>query len=187
MARFTDRFRASAVTIFLCPGEKHQDALEGIARESQHTYAGAIIVSYRQPASKLNQSLARANIDTARFFFVDVLTSTMRKPEKAANTLFISSPGDLTELGLMLSELLRSRAFPIMIFDSVSAMLIYQENDAVVQFLHNLITKCRVANVRLVFIVSQEEGSIQLMKDLQMFVDDIIEFDPQELLEQPAE
>lgn len=183
MAQLTERFRANDVTIFLCPGEKHQTALESLAQESQRTYSGAVIVSYRQPANVLNQSLARAKIDTAKFFFVDVMTSTTHKLEKSPNTMFISSPGDLTELGLMLSELLRSRAFPVMIFDNVSAMLVYQEHDAVVQFLHNLITKCRVANVRLAFIMSQEEGSIQLLKDLQMFMDDVIELSAQELME----
>jgi len=52
--------------------------------------------------------------------------------------------------------------------------LIYEDPHTVLKFIHSLITKSRMQNIKLVFLALKEDAEI-LAKDLVMFVDNVVE------------
>lgn len=131
-------------------------------------------VTINKPYNSIIQNLERNNIDQDKFFFVDAITATVKTPPKVENCVFVNSPTALTDLGLAYSSLLNEKNCEVVLFDTISTLAVYQEASSVVKFVHNLLTKTRILNKKAVFVALKEDSET-LIKDLNMFVDKIIE------------
>lgn len=107
-------------------------------------------------------------------YFVDAITATVQKPALANNCTFVSSPTALTELSLAFSSLYGEKGCELVIFDTISTLIIYQDIGTVIKFTHNLVTKASVLNKKAIFIALKEDSET-LIKDLNMFVDKVID------------
>jgi hypothetical protein len=160
------------IVLFISSQNSHADTLAEVARQAQRVYAALAIISYRTTSGALEAALSKAGVKTKNCFFLDPLTGNAKKA--SANTLLTSSPADFTEMGLSISELLKTGNFPFVLFDSPAAMLLYQDHETVLQFMHSIITKCRVAGIQLAFVAVESAASQELIKDLHLFVDDVL-------------
>jgi hypothetical protein len=113
--------------------------------------------------------------DGSRLFFIDCVSSTVKTPASKDNVIFVSSPRALTEVSIAVKKAIESAKPDLMIFDSLSAMLIYEKSLGIMKFVHSLILTLRSAGLGTVFIILKEDVSEDLMKDLAMFVDKIVD------------
>jgi len=69
-----------------------------------------VIIAFRQPASTLNSFYEQRGIDTSHISYVDTVTkySLGAKPEMP-RTRFVAQPGDLTGIGIALTEMLKPK------------------------------------------------------------------------------
>jgi archaellum biogenesis ATPase FlaH len=132
-------------------------------------------VSMNTPYRSIIISIANLGLDLDKFFFIDSSTSLVRKPEKADNCIFVSSPGNLKEIGSAFAKSLDEYKCNASIFDSLSTLLIYEKPHAVIQFVHYVTVKARTANSKVYFVVLREDMDMEFMKDLYMFADRSIE------------
>ena len=107
-------------------------------------------------------------------YFVDAITATVQQPPKLNNCIFVSSPTALTELSIAFSSLFGEKGCSLVIFDTISTLIIYQDIGTVIKFTHNLVTKASVLNKKAIFIALKEDSET-LIKDLNMFVDKVID------------
>jgi len=113
--------------------------------------------------------------DLKKFFFIDAVTASVKTPEENDNVVFISSPRALTELNITLNKVLEVGNLDCTVFDSLSTLLVYEDQMTVIRFVHNVMAKLRTTNSKGVFTALKEDITTNLMKDLNMFADKVVE------------
>ncbi|NTV23674.1 MAG: hypothetical protein HGA85_04840 [Nanoarchaeota archaeon] len=131
-------------------------------------------ITINKPYNNLLLDLAKRNIDKKKFYFVDAITATAMAPPIVTDCLFVASPSALTDIGMAFSSLLSEKNCDLVFFDTISTLMVYEDIGSVIKFVHNLVTKARVTGKKVVFM-SLTEDSEALIKDLNMFVDEVIE------------
>ncbi len=130
---------------------------------------------YKDVIAELNQH----GIDSSNFVFIDVLSSHYSRPEPVKNCIFLASPSDLDALKLAIMRVVEDRLCTVVLFDTISTLLIYQQIHSIVKFTHNLTVEKTQENVKKLFIILKDETYLQggagLVKDLEMFVDKKVE------------
>jgi hypothetical protein len=161
--------------LFVIPKGIYQNQLIEIVRSVAGNSKKIAYVSFNQPYTSLMSNLQKSNIDTGKFYFVDTVTSSVQKPQPANNCIFVSSPNALTEISVAFSKALNEQKCDGSLFDSLSALLVYESANSIIQLTHNIITKLKISNCKGIFITLKEDVSSELMKDLYMFVDKVVE------------
>ena len=154
--------------------DKYNESIHTIQSEVEKTAQKIGYITINKPFNTVMEELAKNNISADKFFFVDAITATVQTPPTVNNCIFINSPTALPDLGLAYTSLLNEHQCELVFFDTISTLAVYQDPGAVVKFVHNLITKTRVINKKAVFVALKEDSET-LIKDLNMFVDKIIE------------
>lgn len=124
------------------------------------------------------KDLRKKGINTKKFFFIDVLGSHYGKRKSTNECLFLQSPTELADIETAIKRAVKEKKCSVILFDTISAMLIYQETSSIVKFTHNLITSKEQENAKKIFIVLKDdilkEDNEMLTKDLTMFADKTI-------------
>jgi len=107
--------------------------------------------------------------------FIDCVTATVKSTNERHDTIFISSPRALTEISIALKKAIEKFGPDSVIFDSISALFVYEKSVSALKFLHNIILTIRSSNMKAVFVVLKEDVSEEFMKDMSMFVDSVSE------------
>lgn len=174
----------------MCPAPKNMLLL---AVASNEQYAGRLCsllnsvrgigkrvcyVCLSRPYRDVQDDLRRENIDTADFFFIDALSSHYEMPGHRRNCIFLKSP-NLAEIMPAVRMLVKKERCRILLVDSVSAMLMYQESFQIISFTHSLTSEKWAGGIRKVFMALKqgvlEKENNALINDLKMFADKIVE------------
>ncbi len=107
--------------------------------------------------------------------FIDAVTATVKKPEQKSDVIFVSSPRALTEISIAMKKAIDNFKTDLMIFDSVSALLVYEKSVNSMKFVHSMILTLRESSVHAILLILKEDVSAELLKDLSMFVDKVVE------------
>jgi len=87
---------------------------------------------------------------------------------------FITRQSDLTALGIRLNKSLSKNQNKFMIFDSVSTLLVYNDQVKTIKFLNFVMSKIRDSNTSAVYIVMKEDFK-KIASSISLFADNIIE------------
>lgn len=131
-------------------------------------------VALNKPYNSVLSSMQNNNINSSKFYFIDVLTATVQAPPKVDNCTFVESPNAITDLSLSFSSAMQEKGCDTALFDSISTLIIHEGEASVIKLSQNLITKIRVQGKKMVLITLKEDSET-LVKDLTMFVDTILE------------
>ncbi|MFA6048479.1 MAG: ATPase domain-containing protein [Candidatus Micrarchaeia archaeon] len=127
-------------------------------------------VTLSRPFKKISEDLSENGADTAKIFFIDGSGSGGRDSEKCK---FLEGES-LTELSLAISSALGSRNPDFYVIDSITTMLIYNDDETVQKFVHYLSSKVQNMGKLLVLISVEEEKSNRLVPALTQFCDKVI-------------
>jgi hypothetical protein len=170
----TEDLSEKQIVLIVFPKAEYMSKLMKIVQAVDETSKKICYVSLNKPYNSIIASLKANNLDVGKYYFIDVLTSTVQTPRPAENCEFVQSPGALTDISLAFSKAIQEKACDNTLFDAISTLTIYQGIGEIVKFTQNLMTKARVSNVRSVYIALKEDSE-ELVKDLTMFVDGVIE------------
>lgn len=131
-------------------------------------------VALNKPYNSIINSMTQNNIDSNKFYFIDVLTATVSTPPEVDNCTFVESPNAITDLSISFAQAMDEKLCVNSIFDAISSMIIHESEATVVKLTQNLMTRIRVNNKKSVFITLKEDSET-LIKDLTLFVDAVIE------------
>jgi hypothetical protein len=162
------------ILLIIISKEKYNESLTTIQTEIEKSANKIGYITLNKPFNSVIENLTKNNLNKDKFFFVDAITATVQAPPVVDNCIFVSSPTALTDLGLAFSSLLTEHNCEIVFLDTVSTLAVYQDAGSVTKFVHNLVTKVRVLNKKAVFLAVKEDSET-LIKDLNMFVDKIVE------------
>ncbi|MBI2673516.1 hypothetical protein HYX19_04595 [Candidatus Woesearchaeota archaeon] len=130
-----------------------------------------IYITFNRPYSTIVNKLKGDKIDTSKICFIDCTG----KKESNENCFFIDGPQSLTELSILITSITDSKNVGFLLFDSLSALLVYNKKDIVERFTHYLMNKARLFNTLSFFIILKEdEASNKITPNISLFCDKII-------------
>ncbi|MBN2331166.1 MAG: CBS domain-containing protein [Candidatus Aenigmarchaeota archaeon] len=129
-----------------------------------------IYVTVNKPYFSIIGTLKKKGIRTDSMYFIDA-SSEEGDVSKGANYEKLSGPSDMTEIILSVDRCLKSKKFEGLIFDSISTLLAYHDEELVIRFAHSLVNKLRNTNVKGIFFCTKEDMKTNLMKNLNMLAD----------------
>ena len=133
-------------------------------------------INLNLPCSKIDELLKIKDIDRRNVHTVCCKNGydITEYEKKAKNCSFIRSPEQLTELCSSLEKIFEFGKYEFLVLDSVSTLLIYNKQNTVLRFLHFLIEKIRLSNIRGVIVTLAEKNNKELLDELSQFCDKTI-------------
>jgi hypothetical protein len=150
----------------------YREVIRSIASFAVERSTRVCYVTLNDPYENISARLGEA---AARMYFVDCVTSTIKPPKHVDGVSFVSSPRAFTEISIALKKAMKEEQADFAIFDSVSALMVYETSVSVLKFLHSIILACREGKMGCVFVMLKEDVDASTLKDLTMFVDDVVE------------
>jgi archaellum biogenesis ATPase FlaH len=138
---------------------------------------GAVYVTVNRPFSDLIERFEKAGIDTSKMFIIDAVSP--RKPNtRTGNAVFIGSPKELTNISITTTSAIKKlKTAKIIIFDSISSLLFYNDFDTVKDFIHFISNKMKELQVTFAMVCVKDMTDEKVISQLSAFVDEIIEID----------
>ncbi len=183
----TELVQANQNVVLLIPAADYQAALTGMLRELGSLYGKCCYVSVGRSARVLFEAFQKDGIDARNFHFVDCITKSMsvrplatekKMPARSAEIQaeFVSNPSSLTEIDVTLFKTLAEHSIQLVFFDSLSTLLLYNDDLSVVKFAQHLMNKVRESGIRGVFVAMREDLETPLVKDLGLFADAVVDW-----------
>jgi KaiC/GvpD/RAD55 family RecA-like ATPase len=168
-----NELRENKILLVSLNSNVYRESLKSLARFSLERFRKTCYVTLNDSQQVISQKLGIT--DYSKVFFIDCVTSTIKPPEPKEGVAFISSPKAFTEISIALKKAIKEQGVDFVIFDSISALLVYEKSMAAFKFIHSLILTCREGNLNTVFVILKEDVGASTLKDLTMFVDKVID------------
>ncbi len=162
------------IVALLIPAERYQDELRKLIKFASKSGTKICYVSLNLPHQTLAEIFEQCKVDPKKFFIVDAVTPTVTSPKPTTGVSFVSSPRAITELGIRIGEAYKEFKSDLMLFDSLSTLLSHVRGPDVPRFVHMLTARIRTLNSRAIFPILRENMGSEMMKDLNMFMDAVI-------------
>jgi hypothetical protein len=91
--------------------------------------------------------------------------------------LFVSSPSALTELSIAISEAVKSGAFELVLFDSLSTLNIYDLGNSTERFTSHVINRIKSEDKKGIFTCLEDDVNTSIVKNSFMYIDKSLKFD----------
>ena len=134
-----------------------------------------VVVSTNVPSELQIVQYEKEGINTSNLFFIDMITAYAKgKKQKDTDQIhYIDRPGDLTKAGILITRQITERqgekvAF---LFDTINTMLIYSNQLSVSRFIHFVINKLRLNDIKGFFIMVEKSIDTSLVADFEMLAD----------------
>ena len=164
-------FKKDHNIVFLCrntdPLEFTLELLKLVSKKP----ARVLYVSVNKSYPILAEKLKKEKIDFSKWFFIDCLSSSMLiAGAPSPQCLYLSSPKSLVDLAMAIDEKMASA--DLIILDSVSGLLSYNDYVPSLQLLNTLMAKVRQTKQRAIYLLSYDAKK-EVMEDLSLFADKV--------------
>lgn len=130
-------------------------------------------VTANKTFDSLRELFKKKSIKMQNIVFIDSISKTIRKtPDQSDQVYYVSSPGALTELDLVIDKFLRHE-FDYLIFDSITNLTTYQKPEICAKFMTSLTNKIKKTKTKAIFY-SIGDSSEKLPSHLSMLADKVI-------------
>ena len=150
---------------------RHNEAVEKLMSAMVKGQSrGGVYINISQPTKTILERINEKNIPTKDIYFIDCITHMIKgeSTEKNENITFIENPSSLEEITLYLDRMLLkvSSEKKFLFLDSLSSLLIYNNEHSVREFVHFIINKIRVKNIAGVILSIEKDEVEELVKTL---------------------
>ena len=171
LAEFLSRF----IVLIITSGERYLEAEQALLRILiNKRRMNGIYITFNRPYKSLRLELESLGINYSRLFFLDTVTEvTGVKEERDKNCYFVSSPKNLNELSILLEQALNKvpKENRFVFIDSISTMLIYNDDDAVIKFIHALTGKMRLYDLTGIIFFLEKRTYQEMIDKITQFCD----------------
>lgn len=135
-------------------------------------------VCLSKPYADIYENLKAKGVNVKKIYFIDTLSAHYEKKKSSENCVFLDSPTDFANIRAAISKAIKEKKCSVVIFDTISAMLIYQETSNIVRFTHDFLSEER-ENSKIIYLIIKHdsmppEENEKLANDLSMFADKTI-------------
>lgn len=125
-----------------------------------------IYVAANSPFNSLLEEISKYSLKCDDIFFIDLVSKmTNAKIPHEKNVYYLESANELTELMILIEKKISpSGSGPIIVFDSISTLLVYNDPKAVEKLVHVLVGQANSVSSRLILLMvnsREHEGTIE--------------------------
>ena len=169
-----NQLKEGEIILFVTPAEKYLSTNLEILKyylNKQKDYC--VYVTVNRPYASLITILKREKVATEKLFVIDAITPIGGAVQRAGNAVFIGSPQALTNISIAVTSAVQSlpKGKRFLFFDTVSALIVYNNTGSVTKFTHFLITKMREWDITGVLISLEKETDEKMLSQLTQFCD----------------
>lgn len=166
------------IALILAPSEKVRSINNQIVKYYTDNDALCIYVSVAKPSATLDRHFEKAGVNTDNIFYLDLATSLAGAPNmtRADNTIYLE-PSELTNLSIAMSNAVEGMPEDrerLLIFDTLSTLMIYNNQRTVSKFAHALTSRIRKWGIKSIILTLDEETDEAIKSQLTQFVDQVI-------------
>jgi predicted PP-loop superfamily ATPase len=167
--------------LILLEEKEYSNKLQEIIKSVEKTKTKICYVCLSKPYRDVVEDIRKQGLNADDFFFVDVLSSHYREQEPVDNCIFVSSPTNLVAVTDAIRKAVDEKKCSVILFDTISTLLVYQETSSIVKFTHCILTDEKQEQAKKLFIVLKGgaipgKENTTLLKDLSMFADKTLDF-----------
>jgi len=138
-------------------------------------HLSGIYVTLNKAHPSLIQELKNNKIDTSKLYFIDSVCKKIAKNKREySNCVDIEGVESLTELSLAISSASHTGKFKFLIFDSITTLLIYHDQETAEKFISYLINKLKSLDISVILISIDEDKSNKIVNFISQFADKTI-------------
>lgn len=160
--------------LFVVPAQEYFKAIVKILKEDVKV-DNTVYVTTNKPYRYLMNLLKEEKIKTDNIFFIDCISNQVSEPvEDAKNCVFIESPQNVTSIGIALNEAVKLLpGKKTVLFDSLSTLLLYNNEDLVGRFSNFVVNRMRLGDVNTILIVLEADVDRKIIRVIESFVDEL--------------
>ncbi len=169
--RFDNPLPENSISLLTVPRANYDELIFKILEQSKSPLV--CYVTLNKASSYLAEGLKKHNMSNNNFYFIDGISAMLRDVKEEKNCLFISSPNDLVELSIAINEIVSSKKFEMLIFDSLSNLLVYQKNNqhGLSQFFSSVSSLIKRQKMRALFICFKNDEKFPFINENAHFID----------------
>ena len=134
-----------------------------------------LYISLNRLYNPLKRKMQLDKVDTSKFVFIDCVTKTaVAQPEEHEDCIYVTAPNALTELSIAVTKSIQKNYPDVVLFDSLSTLLIYENPMIISQFIHSLTNKMNAFGVNIAFTILEGDKEQGLIKDMNMFLEKVV-------------
>jgi len=136
----------------------------------------AVYVTVNKPFSELIKNFQKEKINMKKVFIIDAVTPfELTDHVRTEEAVFLGSPKVLTNISITTTSAVEKlKTARMVIFDSISTLLIHNDFDKVEEFIHFITNKMKGLNVITIMILINELTDKKSISQLGAFADEII-------------
>lgn len=137
-----------------------------------------LYVTVTRPASTIQNQLRKQGADTDNVFYIDCATPLAGSGLKRAENAVFVKPQKLSDISISVTEALKSLPADrekILILDTLTTLMLYNDENVVSKFAHSLVTRLRERDITGVLLTVEEETDEDVKAQLTQFCDCVIQ------------
>jgi hypothetical protein len=163
---------ASNKTVLLVmPGSQYNDEIVSVMKKLK---GNICYVTANKTFDSLEETFKKKKVNTDRIVFIDTISKTLKKaPDQGERVYYVSSPGALTELSLVIKKFLR-HDFDYLVFDAITNLSTYQNKNMCTKFLTDLVDKIKKSKAKAVFYAIDSADNQDVISKVGTIVDKVV-------------
>ncbi|MBP2134309.1 KaiC/GvpD/RAD55 family RecA-like ATPase [Methanomicrobium sp. W14] len=172
-------FGNGRIVLAMAPAEELIEANYKIIEAVVSKGYRAIVITANNPSPLLKDMYKSKGLDISKVFFIDAITKYAlgNLPSDLDNSVFVNNPGNLTDVGIALTEMLKENPDEktCVVVDSLNTLLIYLPTPTLTKFIHFLSSKLRLMKSFGFYLAAKDCMDPMLSVQLKTFSDESIE------------
>ncbi len=135
-----------------------------------------VYVTTNKPYKYILSAAKEVGISTKNLFVIDCISKPLREKTEAnqENCIFLDSPEGLTAISLAISESIKLlEGDRILLLDSLSTLLIYNDANTVAKFSNFVINKLRTYDVNAIIFALESDIDKDIIKQVEALADEV--------------
>ena len=140
----------------------------------------SVYVTLTKPYKTVENVLEKEDVKTDRIFYIDCITKVQDGDAAEAENVVFLEPQALTNISIALSNAVESLPESnnnVLIFDTLSTLIMYNDEETVSKFAHQLSSKIRGWGIRSILLTLREEQDDELIENAKSFADKTVHID----------
>jgi hypothetical protein len=165
----------SKVSLLILENENYDKGISILLKKMAYDYEKSMYVALNETIEEMENRFYEEKIEKKKFVAIDALTLSSKSinQKKYENCIFVASPNALVELSLAITQGINNWKAKAILFDSVSTLLIYENEKTVSRFVRSIIGKIRASGIDAYFTVLAGDSKKEVVNDLKSFVDKV--------------
>ncbi|MBN2126845.1 MAG: hypothetical protein JW703_00460 [Candidatus Diapherotrites archaeon] len=162
--------------ILIVPNQRYGESIIEFVKKIERKYSKICYITLNDPYAQLEKSFEENHIAIEKFFFIDAISRVLKvQKQNYNNCIMVSAPNSLIELSLAVSEVIEKHKPDVFILDSLSTLLIYENNNAITRFIHSILVKIETSDAEFLMTVLYSDEKNNAVEELGMFVDELMQ------------